>query len=81
MFQTQHLLYESEPENHGSMITGLSEFDMKRSLDSLLRDAFEEISEGGGGKGYMGVPGFREFSNQMYPNVPPIAFLSLPQSL
>ena len=41
----EHLLNESTPEHHASMITELSDFDLRRALESALHDAFEEISE------------------------------------
>ncbi|HUX21620.1 MAG TPA: DUF5312 family protein [Spirochaetia bacterium] len=42
----EHLLRETDPDIHDAMITELSEFDMKRALDSAVQDAFEEIAEG-----------------------------------
>lgn len=42
----ERLLREVDPENHDRAITELSEFDMKRALDSALQDAFDEISDG-----------------------------------
>jgi hypothetical protein len=42
----EHLLRESDPSNHDQAITELTEFDMKRTLDSALQDAFDEITEG-----------------------------------
>lgn len=41
----EHLLNESTPEYHATMITELSDFDLRRALESSLHDAFEEISE------------------------------------
>lgn len=42
----EHLLREADPTNHDRAIMELSEFDMKRALDSALQDALDEISEG-----------------------------------
>lgn len=41
----EHLLRESDPENHERLVTELSEFDMKRTLDSSLQDTLDEIGE------------------------------------
>lgn len=41
----EHLMRQCDPVQQDHAITDLSEFDMKRTLDADLQDAFEEISE------------------------------------